>query len=228
MPKIKLTYFDIEAAAEPIRLALAVSGTEYEDERVKFPDWKELKPKTPYGQLPIMTVDDGPARTQSAAMLRWVGAECSETLYPRDKLYEIEEALGVLGDFKRAWEPSFTMGMAPEKFGHEVGFAKTDQGKEMVKKLREDFVKNEMPDYLGRVEGLIEKAGGKWVVAGDEPTIADCSFVAFLRTFTKGHVDYVDTKCLETHPKVVDYCKRFCDLPQIKGRYSDGIGSSKY
>jgi glutathione S-transferase len=82
MPKIKLTYFDIEGAAEPTRLALALAGQEYEDVRVKFPDWKELKPKTPYGQLPIVTIDDGPMRTQSGAMLRWVGATLSKTLYP--------------------------------------------------------------------------------------------------------------------------------------------------
>ena len=60
MTKIKLTYFDIEGAAEPVRLALALAGKEYEDDRVKFPDWKDLKPKTPYGQLPVMTIDDDP------------------------------------------------------------------------------------------------------------------------------------------------------------------------
>jgi glutathione S-transferase len=228
MPKIKLTYFDIEGVVEPTRLALALSETEYEDVRVQFPDWQQLKPTTPYGQLPLLTVDDGPVKTQSDAMLRWVGAECSTSLYPREKLYEIEEAIGVLGDFKKAWEPCFYLGMAPQKFGHPEGFAKTEEGKELVKSMRESFVRDEIPKFLGRIESLIEKGGGKWVVAGDEPTIADCCIVAFLRVFTKGHVDYVDTKCLDVNPKVVDYCKCFCDLPQVKGRYSNGIGSSEY
>eukprot|EP00529_Nitzschia_sp_RCC80_P039198 CAMPEP_0113493720 /NCGR_PEP_ID=MMETSP0014_2-20120614/28737_1 /TAXON_ID=2857 /ORGANISM="Nitzschia sp." /LENGTH=56 /DNA_ID=CAMNT_0000387591 /DNA_START=118 /DNA_END=285 /DNA_ORIENTATION=+ /assembly_acc=CAM_ASM_000159 len=49
--KIKLTYFDIEGAGEPVRLALVMSGAEFEDDRIKFPDWGALKPKTPYGQL---------------------------------------------------------------------------------------------------------------------------------------------------------------------------------
>lgn len=228
MPTIKLTYFDIEGVAEPVRLALALSGTQFEDVRIKFDEWKELKPKTPYGQVPLMTVDDGPVKTQSSAMLRWVGAECSTTLNPREKLYEIEEAIGVLGDVKRAWEPNLYIGMKPQMFGHPEGFSSTDEGKEMVKTMRQNFVKNELPELLGRIQGLIEKAGGTWAVAGDEPTIVDCAMVAFLRSFTKGHVDYVDSKCLETHPMVVEYCKRFCDLPQIKGRYADGIGSPKY
>jgi glutathione S-transferase len=228
MVKIQLTYFDIEGVAEATRLALALSETEYEDVRVQFPEWPELKPKTPYGQLPLMTVDDGPVKTQSDAMLRWVGAECSATLYPREKLYEIEEAIGVLGDLKKAWDPCFALGMAPQKFGYAEDFAKTEEGQELIKSKRENFVQNDLPKFLERIEGLIEKGGGKWTVAGDEPTIADCSIVSFLRGFTRGHVDYVDTKCLETNPKVVEYCKRFLDLPQVKGRYTNGIGSSEY
>jgi glutathione S-transferase len=227
-PKIKLTYFDIEGVAEPTRLALALSETEYEDVRVQFSEWKDLKPKTPYGQLPLLTIGDGPVKTQSDAMLRWVGSECSETLYPREKLYEIEEAMGVVGDFQRAWQPNLYIGMSPQKYGREEGFGQTEEGKMIVKSMRENFINNDMPVFLGRIEGLIEKGGGDWIVAGTEPTIVDCFTVAFLRPFTRGHIDYVNAKCLETHPKVVAYCKRFCDLPQIKGRYSVGIGSSEY
>ncbi|KAL3902992.1 MAG: hypothetical protein SGILL_010617, partial [Bacillariaceae sp.] len=179
-PKIKFTYFDIEGAGEPTRLALALSETPYEDNRIKFPEWKDLKPKTPYGGLPLMEIGDGPVKTQSGAMLRWVGAECSDTLYPRDKLYDIEEALGVVGDLRSAWEPCLYMGMRPEKFGYEEGFGKTDQGKELIKTLRERFVKNDLPGMLERFEGLINKNGGKWLVAGDDPTIADCMAVSFL------------------------------------------------
>jgi glutathione S-transferase len=227
-PKIKLTYFDIEGAGEPTRLALALSETKYEDVRIKFPEWKDLKPKTPYGNLPVMEIDDGPVKTQSGAMLRWVGAECSDTLYPRDKLYDIEEAIGVIGDLQKAWEPCLYLAMRPQAFGYEEDFPKTEKGKELIKSMREKFVKNDLPNYLGRIEGLIDKSGGKWLVAGDHPTIADCMAVALLRGYTRGHIDHIDTKCLETNPKIVDYCKRFCDLPQIKGRYDSGIGSAAY
>jgi len=230
MPKIKLTYFNIEGAAEPVRLALAVAGQDYEDERINFPDWKDLKPKTPYGQLPLMVVDDGPTKTQSGAMLRWVGSACSKTLYPADKIYEIEEALGVLDDMRKAWEPCVYMSMAPTKYGRAEDFASTDEGKALIQSMRTTWIQNELPIYLGRIEGLLEKAGGdKWLVAGcNDPTIADCMAVSQLRAYTKGHMDHVDKTCLESHPKVVAYVKRFCDLPQIKGRYSDGIGSSAY
>ncbi|CAB9525929.1 S-transferase class-mu 28 kDa isozyme [Seminavis robusta] len=229
MPKIKLTYFGIEAAAEPIRLALVLSGQEFEDERIAFPDWKELKPKTPYGSLPLMTIDDGPVKTQSMAMLRWVGATCSDTLYPRDKLYDVEEALGVVDDMKKSFEPAMYINMMPQSFGYPEGFGKTDEGKEKIKKLRTEWVEKELPKFLGRLEGLLDKSGGKWLVAGlDNPTIADCHAVVFLRSLTRGHVDYVNTQCLEVNPKVVSYVKRFCNLAPIKERYQDGIGSPAY
>ena len=50
--QVKLTYFDMPATpGEKVRLALTLSGTPFEDNRVKFPDWAALKPKTKYGQV---------------------------------------------------------------------------------------------------------------------------------------------------------------------------------
>lgn len=228
MPKIKLTYFDIEGVAEAVRLALALSGTEFEDDRVKFSEWEALKPTTPFGQLPLMTIDDGSVKTQSGAMLRYVGAELSTTLYPREKLYDIEELLGLLDDAKRDWAPAIYAGMSPQKYGYPEGYNKTDEGKALIKSLRESFVNTTLPEHLDRLTKLLEKSGDKWLIPGDEPTIVDCAWVPFLRNYTRGHVDHIDVKCLETHPKVVEYVKRFCDLPAISGRYSNGLGSSAY
>jgi glutathione S-transferase len=228
MTKIKLTYFDIEGAAEPTRLALALAGQEFEDVRVSFADWKDLKPKTPYGQLPLMNIDDGPVQTQSGAMLRWVGTACSETLYPRDKVYAIEEAMGVVGDLISAFQPCLYMAMSPQKYGRPEGFQTTEEGKELIKTMRENFVKNDLPNFLGRIEGLLEKGGTQWIAGTDEPTIADCFAIPQLRNLTRGYLDHIDPKSLETHPKVMEYVKRFCDLPQIKGRYSTGLGSPAY
>jgi glutathione S-transferase len=142
----------------------------------------------------------------------------------------VEEVMGVIGDFQNAWGPNLYMGMRPQNYGRPEGWSRTDEGKDMVKSMRTKFVKDELPMYLGRLEALLEKSGGdKWLVPGTtEPTIADCTAVSLLRSFTKGHIDHVDTKCLEVNPKVVAYVKRFCDLPQIKGRYENGLGSAAY
>jgi glutathione S-transferase len=222
-PSIKLTYFDIEGAAEPTRLALLLSGTAFEDERIKFPDWAALKPTTPYGQLPLMTIDNGPVRTQSGAMLRYVGSSFSETLYPRDKIFDIEEALGVVEDMNKSWQPRLYMSMRPENFGHPKGFADTEEGKKLICEMREAWVQNELPKCLTNLEGLIEKNGGRWLASADEPTIADCQAIPLLRNLTRGHVDHVPTNCLETHPAICAYVQRFCALEPIQGRYNNGL-----
>jgi glutathione S-transferase len=221
-PSIKLTYFDIEGAAEPVRLALVLSGTPFEDERVAFPDWAVMKPTTPYGQLPVMTINEK-IYTQSKMMLRWAGSTCSQTLYPTDKLLEVEEAIGLIEDMVGAWSPALYLAMSPPKYGYPADYAKTEEGSKMILEMRTAFVQKQLPVYLSYFESLMAKHGGKWLVAGDEPTIADCLAVATLRGFTRGHMDGVPTTCLDTHPKVVEYIKNFCGLKPIQGRYNSGI-----
>ena len=82
-PKITLTYFNVEAAAEKVRLALVMTGTPFEDKRINFEEWGAMKPTTPYGQLPLMTITnaDGSTKTfaQSVAMMRWVARKFDST-----------------------------------------------------------------------------------------------------------------------------------------------------
>jgi len=223
---VKLTYFDIEAAAEPIRLALILAGVDFEDNRIKFPDWPALKPSTPYGQLPVMEVDGGPMLAQSGALLRHVGATMSKTLYPSEKLLDIEEALGVMGDMDRAFQPGLYLGMRPQSFGYPEDFSKTEEGQAVVKKLRESFLEKDLPTYLGFIESLLDRNGGGFL-CGEEPTIADCYAIPNLRRFTRGFMDHIPAECLNGNPKVVEYIERFCALPGVKGRYTDGIGGTK-
>lgn len=42
-PQYKLTYFDVRALAEPIRLLFAFQGIEYTDERIQRENWPALK-----------------------------------------------------------------------------------------------------------------------------------------------------------------------------------------
>ena len=224
-PKIKLVYFDIEGVAEQVRLALTLSGIEFEDERVAFPQWQEMKPTTPYGSLPIMYVDDETEpRTQSGAMVRYVANLKPEVgLYPADKLYVIEEAMGLLGDLTRAWSPSLYLSMRPQNFGYPEGFNQTDEGKLKIKEMREKFLAEHLPTFLQYIADFIDKHGGGQFLCGDKPTIADCLAVPTLRNFTRGHIDHVPSNCLEIEPRIVDYVKRFCSLPEIKGRYTSGL-----
>jgi glutathione S-transferase len=222
---IKLTYFDIEGVAEAVRLALLLSGTPFEDVRVQFSEWPAMKPTTPNGQLPIMTIggDEANVKTQSKAMLRWVGATKSTTMYPSDKLFDIEETIGILEDCQRAFTPALYMGMRPTNFGYPEGFQSTEEGKKLIEAMRTKFVKEELPKYAKLLSDKIEKHGGPFLIAGSEPTIADCVAVPMLRSYTIGHLDHVDPACLDAYPTIVKYIKNFCSLEPVKGRYNNGI-----
>jgi glutathione S-transferase len=221
---IKLTYFDIEGAAECVRLSLLLSGTPFEDIRVSFNDWPAMKPTTPNEQLPIMTIGDDPTvKTQSKAMLRWIGMTKSSTLYPPEKVFDIEEVIGDLEDMNRVYTPAQYMGMRPSTFGYPEGFQSTAEGKKLTETMRTTFVKEHLPTLIKRLTDKMSKHGGPFLVAGAEPTIADCLAVPMLRGLTRGHVDYIDPKCLDAYPEIVSYIKAFCALEPIKGRYTNGV-----
>ena len=42
-PQYKLSYFDVRALAEPIRLLFAFQGIEYTDDRVQRDNWPAIK-----------------------------------------------------------------------------------------------------------------------------------------------------------------------------------------
>jgi glutathione S-transferase len=53
-----LTYLDIRGRAECIRLLLEEIGVAYEDRQITNAEWQDLKPRTPFGQLPLLRIGD--------------------------------------------------------------------------------------------------------------------------------------------------------------------------
>lgn len=229
IPKMKLTYFDIQGAAEKVRLALVLQDLPFEDERINFAQWGDLKPKTKFGQLPLLTLEkDGKSNTiaQSGAMLRYVGQLKSETLYPKDsaKRLVVEEILGLIDDFAKTWTPCLYLSMRPEGYGYPEGFAKTEEGAALVKKMREAFVAEKLPKYMGHFTDFL---GDKKFLAGDNVTIADCSFLPAIVRFCSGDMDHVPADCLEAYPKITEYIKRMRELPKIKAWYAPKVVEEK-
>jgi len=117
--------------------------------------------------------DDAKPKTQSGAMLRYAGTlNPAAKLYPSEKVYEIEEAIGLLGDMSRAWQPCLYLAMRPANYGYDEGFSKTPEGQELVKKMRTKFVETELPKYLKYIADYIDAHGdGKFLCSSDEPTV---------------------------------------------------------
>ncbi|KAJ9462945.1 Glutathione S-transferase 1 [Diplonema papillatum] len=218
-PKIKLTYFDIEAVAEPIRLALVLNKVPFEDDRIKREDWETLKPTTKFGQLPIMKVDDM-TFAQSGAMLRYIGKNFAEgALYPQNgpEYLKVEEAMGLVEDMGKDWAPCLYLGMMPSKFGHDAEFNKTDAGKAKIKEMREGWVKDSLPKFAKFFSQMIDENGG--FLCGKKPTIADCLLLPNLRKYQKGFIDHVPKTCLDEHKTLADWIKRMMEIPEIADWY---------
>lgn len=218
-PKVTLKYFPFAGAAEKVRLALWLGGIPFDDVRVPFDEWAELKPTTPYGQVPVMSIDGGPYLSQSMAMLRWCGAQ-APALYPAEKLLEIEETLGLCDDFVRAWAPCLYIGMNPAGYGYgAVPSTALERGSDdhaaTVKTMRERFLEAELPKYAQFFSDRLAQSGGPFV-CGAAPTLADCYLVPELEKFGKGFVDHVPTDCLEAYPALGEYIAAFNALPQVR------------
>lgn len=226
-----LTYFDIKGAAEKVRLAFALSGIPFTDERVPFTDWAEMKEKTRYGQLPYLTIGaSGELLYQSPAILKYVGMADEGPLYPMRsdpaKCVAIEEMLGLLGDFEREWRPCVDVVIHPEKYGYPTDMS-TESKDVLAKRLRTRFLKEELPKYMTFFSQHIDANGG-YFLCGEAPTIADCAALPQFQYFTAGIADHIPTDCLYPFGSVTSYIDRMNELPEIKAYYEKANSMKAY
>jgi glutathione S-transferase len=64
MVSYRLIYFNARGRAELIRYIFAYTGQQYEDFRVSQSDWLHYKPKTLFGQVPVLEIRDGTSTVQ--------------------------------------------------------------------------------------------------------------------------------------------------------------------
>ena len=190
-PKIKVTYFNLRGRAEPVRLLLAYGGLEYEDCRLTpgFEDpkpWMALKPKTPYGGLPLLEWN-GETLAQSLAITRFVAREVG--LAGRNSLEcaQADEVVDAFADLTEAMAKAF--------------FSKDDA---QMKK----YTTETCPNGLKNLEKRLASRGGQYF-AGNALTWAD--IIAF--NFCSG---LPDQSALSNFPKIKNLVDRVGAIPNIK------------
>ncbi|CAM9329103.1 unnamed protein product [Discosporangium mesarthrocarpum] len=199
MPSITLTYFDAAGRAEPARLAFFIGGVEFEDKRVGFPEFMEMKPTLPYGQLPVLEVD-GVTYAQSSAIVRYAGKISG--LYPEDNLaaLKVDEIVSSVDDFNNLLGPSMR-----------------EKDPEKKKAMREAMLDGPLVVVMGNMEKQLKANPGDWFV-GDSITIADLVANIPAKILLAGQVDHIPPSTLDAfpalkahaevvskHPKVVEY-----------------------
>jgi glutathione S-transferase len=203
MGNLKLVYFDIDGArGEAARLAMVIGGVPFEDDRVKFADWKGRKPSTPFGALPVLDLD-GQTVAQSNGINRYVGKLAG--LYPSDAWQAVlcDEAMDAVEEIAtRVWS---TMSLpADEK-----------------KAQRESLAAGPLSYSLDRLQRRLVARGGEYFADG-RLTVADLKVFVWIRHLRSGQLDHVPVDLTErVAPRLVEHYDRVKEHPAVKAYYVD-------
>eukprot|EP00567_Pseudictyota_dubia_P008200 CAMPEP_0197434520 /NCGR_PEP_ID=MMETSP1175-20131217/2231_1 /TAXON_ID=1003142 /ORGANISM="Triceratium dubium, Strain CCMP147" /LENGTH=221 /DNA_ID=CAMNT_0042963269 /DNA_START=152 /DNA_END=817 /DNA_ORIENTATION=- len=196
---LKLTYFAIPGRGESIRLALKLNDTPFEDNRVEFSQWKELKPTTPFGSLPYVELADGTVIAQQRAILRLVGKETG--LYPEDPVAaaKVDQLCDVCDDLQGKVN-STGQGLAQAE-------------KEAARK--EAVTTGNVADILKQMDACIAKNGSGGHAVGDKLTIADLMILTVSCALVCGLFDGVPETMFEPFENIMAVRKNVANNAKI-------------
>ncbi|TMW63436.1 hypothetical protein Poli38472_002377 [Pythium oligandrum] len=177
-PAIKLTYFRLTVRAELSRLALVYGGINFEDERIPGAVMKELKPKLPLGQLPLLELD-GKAYIQSMAIARYAGRLGG--IYPSDPVAALKVDMMLE-----------TLHEAMDKYV-DVRFHTKDA------ELQAEKAKVAADQFFPKIFNFVEKTVEGKFFFGDEISLADLYLFDVVTNCM--HVGFTDFS-FDSYPKV--------------------------
>ena len=202
MSRYKLTYFDFDGGrAEPVRIAFHAAGIRFEDNRISFSEFCEMRKSMRFNSVPVLEID-GAAITQSNAMSRYVGKMAG--LYPADDLQALycDEVLDALEDLSHYIVQTF--GIA----GAELEAA------------RKKLVDGWLSTYLLGLNALLERGGGEYF-ADNKLTIADLKVFVQTRSLCAGKLEHIPADLVQNLvPALIQHRKRIEAEPRVVAYYA--------
>lgn len=201
----KLVYFDIKGRGMIIRLAFALGGVEFIDERVQFSEWAELKPKTIGGSLPYLQLDDNKIITETVACLDYAGYK-GDLMYSIDDPYKQSRVREVV---------CLLLGMIDHIYPSQIEKDPTRKSK-MRAELREDII----PKILTRVNYIVQVDGEAYCI-GNKMTIADIVICDILYSFLKsGRLEGIPTDIADAYTYFNKIGDKIYSLPLVQRMYA--------
>lgn len=195
MSQYKLTYFDFSGSrGEECRLALCLAGP-FEDVRIEFKQWADMKSTTPYGALPVLEVEGKGRLAQTNAILRYVGQ--TNDLHPSDpwEAARHEAILESVEDVRFALGPSGRI-----------------EDEEAKKRARQEFASGFLKNWSANAEREVRGP----FVAGDRIQVADVKLFIIMNSFKSGVIDHVPTDCFKEFPKLEALFAAVAANPKIR------------
>lgn len=201
MSKPKLTYFDAPVSrGEECRLALHIAGVEFEDNRIKSADWPALKPKTPFGSLPVLEMPGHPPLAQSNAILGLIGR--LHGLHPKDPFEAArhEAMMCHVEDLRAHVSPTLRI---------------KDEGEK--KRTREQLASDYLPAWGSSAE---KQLGEGPFFGGATLHVVDLKLCVALRWFRSGVLDHIPATVFTPFPKLNRLHDAVLDHGRVKDWYA--------
>jgi glutathione S-transferase len=197
MTKPRLIYFDFSGSrGEECRMALHVSGTEFEDVRIQSADWPAMKAEMPFGAMPVLELPGKPPLAHSNAILVFIGRE--HGLHPTDA-------------FEAARHESLMC--AVEELRHTIAPTLRISDPAQKRQAREALAANELHVWGSQVE---RQLGDGPFVGGARLQVADLKLYMLVRWLTAGVLDHVPTTVLDHCPKLLRLFRAVGDHAGVK------------
>jgi len=197
MSKPRLIYFDFAGSrGEECRIALHLAGVDFDDVRVPSAEWPALKPRTPFGSLPILELTGKHPLAQTNAILVYIGRQYG--LHPKD-------------DFEAASHEAL-MNYA-EDLRHNVGPTMHMADEAQKRAAREELARNYLPMWGTNVE---RQLGDHPFVGGDKLHVVDLKLHMIVRWFASGVVDHVPKTVFDHCPKLMRLYREVGEHPGVK------------
>ena len=203
----QLLYFNLPGRGEATRLALTIGGISFEDKRIEFSEWPATKPTTPWGSLPVLTLQDGTTQiAQQRAILRFVGKETG--LYPNDdnlNAAKMDELLDACED----------IGSKTNAAGQ--GLSQVDKEAARKKSCEEGGTTY---NILKKVDTFIAANGSEGYSVGNTLSIADLYVYTSCNNLVAGLYDGVPTDAIDTgFPNISKVRKSVRSHPAVAKHY---------
>lgn len=201
MSKPKLIYFDAAVSrGEECRLALHLAGVDFEDVRLKRPEWLEMKPKMPFHSVPVLEMPGRPPLAQSNAILVYVGR--GHGLHPKDDFEAArhEAMMGHLEDLRAHVTPTLRISDEAEK-----------------RRAREQLASSYLPTWAECSEKQI---GDGPFFGGAAVNVVDLKVFSVVRWFLGGALDHIPVTVFAPFPKLTKIHDSVRDHAGVKAWYA--------
>ncbi|KAK9719595.1 Glutathione S-transferase, N-terminal domain [Popillia japonica] len=194
MSEIKLTYFNVKALAEAIRMLLKYGGIEFADVRADRwgTEWVELKPKMPFGQLPTLE-ENGKVVPQSVAITRYIAKKVKLVGNNEWEDLQIDSIVDTINDFRGKFASYF--------------YVNDESIKEA---LKGPVLKDVVPYYLEKFEKITKENNGHFALG--RLTWADFYFVGMHEYLC----DMAGKNLFEDYPNIRKVVENVYSIPAIK------------